>query len=119
MIVTKLLLIDLVAAIRCYDLLASLDEPLGSLLDKILGDVHVPDMVDLVHQLLPRAGHWVREDKLLGQTDLICKIKYFILTFITPQMQKSRGARSGELGLQEVPPHLSDPKAKVLLPKED
>ena len=109
------------AAICCYDLLTPPGKPLGSLPYEILGDVHIPGVVDLGHQLLPRAGHWVRENMLLGETEQYIKrkLEYSILTFITPQMQKSRGARSGEFGLQDVPPHLSDPKAKVLLPKED
>ena len=59
------------AAIRCYDLLTSLDEPLGSLPNEILCDVHLPDMVDLVHQLLSCVGHWVREDMMLGQIKLV------------------------------------------------
>ena len=71
MIIIKLLLIDLVAAISCYDLLTSPDEPLGSLPYEILCDVLIPDVVDLVHQLLPCVGHWVREDMLLGQIRLV------------------------------------------------
>ena len=60
-------------AIRCYDLLTSLDEPLSSLSYKILSDVDIPGVVDLVHQLFPSAWHGVREDMLLGQTDLYCR----------------------------------------------
>ena len=46
-------------------------------------------------------------------------ISIFIPTFITPHTQKSKGAKSGELGLQDMPPQPSDPRAKVLVPKVD
>ena len=97
------------------------DKTSGCPLDEIHGYLGLPHHVDLVHQLSSVLRHRVREHKLL-RIKIIENYSFsrnFWCTFITPQIQKSRGARSGEFGAHSLPPHGRDPSARVLSPKLD
>ena len=122
--ITKLfifLLVCLVPSTSLNYFSSPVDKTPGGPLDEIHGYLCLPHHVDFVHQLGSVLRHRVREHKLLKMKSL--KIIFFhkkiVYTFITPQIQKSRGARSGEFGDQSLPPHGWDPSARVLSAKLD
>ena len=117
--------VDLKISFICLVFSISLDHLPGSVYEthccplyQIHSYVLLPHPFDFFYQLVPVFRHWVGKNEFLKKKcEIINFLPQFRPTFITPQMQKSKGARSGELGLQVLPPQGSDPSAKVLSEK--
>jgi hypothetical protein len=114
--------IVLMTAICSDDLLTSVKETLGSLLDELWSNIIVPHTSYLLHQLSSCLRHRMTENLVLKKKYGIIMVIYCYrsrLTFMQPQMQKSNGAKSGEFGHHSVPPQACEPRARVLVPKLD